>query len=38
EVRRNVFDPLGRDWWQEFSVHPEQFIGFAGRSAKLKEA
>lgn len=26
EVRRNVFDPLNRDWWAEFSVHPEQFL------------
>ena len=26
EVRRNVFDPLDRDWWQEFEVEPEQFL------------
>ena len=26
EVRRNVFDPLDRDWWQEFVVTPEQLI------------
>jgi uncharacterized protein len=26
EVRRNVFDPLDRDWWDEFTAEPEQFI------------
>ena len=26
EVRRNIFDPLDRDWWEEFSAEPEQFI------------
>ena len=26
EVRRNVFDPLDRDWWQEFVVEPEEFL------------
>jgi ketosteroid isomerase-like protein len=26
EVRRNVFDPLDRDWWEEFVVTPEQFL------------
>jgi ketosteroid isomerase-like protein len=26
EVRANVFDPLDRDWWAEFSAEPEQFI------------
>jgi len=26
EVRRNVFDPLDRDWWAEFVVTPEQFL------------
>ena len=26
EVRRNIFDPLDRDWWDEFEVEPEEFI------------
>jgi ketosteroid isomerase-like protein len=26
EVRRNVFDPLDRDWWDEFVVTPEDVI------------
>lgn len=26
EVRRNVFDPLDRDWWEEFVVTPEEFL------------
>ena len=26
EVRRNVFDPLDRDWWEEFVVTPEELI------------
>lgn len=26
EVRRNVFDPLDRDWWDEFVVTPEEFV------------
>ena len=26
QVRRNVFDPLDRDWWDEFVVTPEQFL------------
>ena len=26
EVRRNVFDPLDRDWWAEFVVTPDEFI------------
>jgi uncharacterized protein len=30
EVRANVFDPLDRDWWDEFVVTPEEFID-AGR-------
>jgi hypothetical protein len=25
-VRTNVFDPLDRDWWDEFSATPHQFI------------
>lgn len=26
EVRRNIFDPLDRDWWEEFVVEPEELI------------
>jgi ketosteroid isomerase-like protein len=26
EVRRNVFDPLDRDWWEEFDATPEHFL------------
>ncbi len=26
EVRRNIFDPLDRDWWAEFDVEPEELI------------
>lgn len=26
EVRRNVFDPLDRDWWAEFVVTPEEYL------------
>jgi ketosteroid isomerase-like protein len=26
EVRRNVFDPLDRDWWSEFSAVPDEFV------------
>jgi ketosteroid isomerase-like protein len=26
EVRRNVFDPLHEEWWEEFSADPEEFI------------
>jgi ketosteroid isomerase-like protein len=26
EVRRNIFDPLDRDWWSEFSADPDEFI------------
>ena len=27
EVRRNIFDPLDADWWDEFSAVPDEFIG-----------
>jgi len=26
EVRRNIFEPLDRDWWDEFSAEPDEFI------------
>ena len=30
EVRRSVFDPLDRDWWDEFVVTPDEFDGSKG--------
>ncbi len=26
EVRRNIFDPLDRDWWDGFTAQPDEFI------------
>jgi ketosteroid isomerase-like protein len=26
EVRHNVFDPLDRDWWSEFTAEPDEFL------------
>jgi ketosteroid isomerase-like protein len=26
DVRRNVFDPLDRDWWSQFSAVPDEFL------------
>jgi len=26
EVRRNVFDPLDEEWWDEFSADPDEFL------------
>ena len=26
EVRRNIFDPLDEEWWEEFSAAPEEFL------------
>ena len=26
EVRRNIFDPLDRDWWVQFTAEPEEFL------------
>lgn len=26
EVRRNVFEPLDRDWWSEFSAVPQELL------------
>lgn len=25
-VRRNIFDPLGEEWWDEFSAVPAEFL------------
>ena len=26
EVRRNIFDPLDEEWWDEFTAEPDQFL------------
>lgn len=26
EVRRNIFDPLDEQWWEEFSATPDEFL------------
>jgi uncharacterized protein len=26
EVRRNIFDPLDRDWWSEFTAEPDDVL------------
>ena len=26
EVRRNIFDPLDEEWWDEFSAGPDEFL------------
>jgi uncharacterized protein len=26
EVRRNIFDPLDEQWWDEFSAEPSEFL------------
>ena len=31
EVRRNIFDPLDRDWWAVFTADPDEFLD-AGES------
>ncbi len=30
EVRRNVFDPLDEQWWDEFSAVPAEFLDAGG--------
>jgi uncharacterized protein len=30
EVRRNIFDPLDRDWWDEFTAQPQEFLSAGG--------
>ena len=35
EVRANVFDPLDRDWWSEFSADPEEFLDAGGEVVVL---
>jgi uncharacterized protein len=26
EVRRNIFDPLDEEWWDEFTAEPDEFL------------
>ena len=26
EVRRNIFDPLDEEWWDDFSADPDEFL------------
>ena len=26
EVKRNIFDPLGEEWWDEFEAEPDEFL------------
>ena len=26
EVRRNIFEPLDAEWWEEFSADPDEFL------------
>lgn len=26
EVRRNIFDPLDEEWWDEFTAQPDEFL------------
>ena len=26
EVRRNIFEPLDAEWWEEFSAEPDEFL------------
>lgn len=35
EVRRNVFDPLDRDWWDGFTAQPDEFIDGGGEIVVL---
>ena len=35
EVRRNIFDPLDADWWDEFSAVPSEFLDAGGEVVVL---
>jgi ketosteroid isomerase-like protein len=35
EVRRTIFDPLDRDWWEEFSAEPHDFLDAGDNVAVL---
>ena len=35
EVRRNIFDPLEEQWWDEFSAVPSEFLDAGGEVVVL---
>jgi uncharacterized protein len=35
EVRKNIFDPLDEEWWDEFSAVPTEFLEAAGEVVVL---
>jgi ketosteroid isomerase-like protein len=35
EVRRNIFDPLEAEWWDEFSAVPTEFLDAGGEVVVL---
>jgi uncharacterized protein len=35
EVRRNIFDPLDEEWWDEFSAVPDEFLDAGGEVVVL---
>lgn len=35
EVRRNIFDPLDEQWWDEFSAVPAEFLDAGGEVVVL---
>lgn len=35
EVRRAIFDPLGEEWWDEFSAVPAEFLDAGGEVVVL---
>jgi uncharacterized protein len=34
-VRRSIFDPLDRDWWEEFTAEPDEFLDAGDNVAVL---
>ena len=35
EVRRNIFDPLDAEWWDEFTAEPDEFLDAGGEVVVL---
>jgi ketosteroid isomerase-like protein len=35
EVRKNIFDPLDEEWWDEFSAVPTEFLDASGEVVVL---
>ncbi len=35
EVRRNIFDPLDEEWWDEFTADPDEFLDAGGEIVVL---